>query len=1346
MVLKNNPWPGVMSYQIPDNTGPEYVFCGRSKTIDEFLPLVERYELTTLYGKSGVGKTSFLNAGIFPQLQYEGFLPVYVRLGLKSADSEMSFAQTIVGALTGGMDTYSMIDCNWQDKAEGQTVDYLWRYFHTHRFKAVDSEADFRSPVIILDQFEEIFGYGEEAVSLFLKQLYELLADNLSLPSAEGWMQDTTFRIVLSIREDYLFMLEDYVDRLHLPLLKDNRFRLRPLSREEAEDVVLLPGSECIKPTDSEKVAQNIINASLQQDGEINSLMLSLICHQLYERLKDGETITADMTHDVSTSIQDYYKEAISGLPEKEREYIENFLVRDERRRRVDYKDFIDNVPHGEYLLGETVKPIGGVEANKTDGRKYKLLSKIQAGNEDGQVEIVHDQFARVIAQMKREMLLVKEQERRQKRMYWERLAGILIATLILIYLITNALFVPRIVTLEDCIEHEQNEIYRATIYDAVEAEEKDGVFRLQDVLVKRNAFRGNRNIRELHVGRSVKIEYGAFDDCPNLETIVFEGRHINIEIGAFGSQCKVKNIVVKKDASFSAYENSSYEFNSLENIEVEDGNTQCMTDPIGEAMRICFEKGYDGLITREYNAKLPRSWKEHVDNYHNNYIWCDTITLPELVRRGYNKDEYWYLVDNKVGHLPDADYKFGDFCKNVLIADLPHLDSIAAYMFYESELRTISAAEAKVIGHMAFYNSEHLKKIDFPSVTYTYQNILRGCSRINALVFPSLEKTYDMSLPVKKRLDRIELPNLRILTSRILAFDTISTLILPQLDSVQPNAFWNWAIDSLYINPKAKQRNEKFLLAHFKEEVSKIDTLCLYVHVGMKNIYTLSEQLSADNKVYLDHQNIRHLIIEKNDTADYIFDEHNYLQKISCSRKNKKYFVLNNALYRRSGQNSSSPILVAQNAERVILPYNFFKERSIYLDKKDSVKSVVLLNEWDIRKLYLGERKTDIDVMFLYGANRFISGLDYLPRNVHPLRMNMLQSMYYLFRCRFLLSCKQYPVLPILLLLLGLLIGLWPMLRKQIGWGSRSMWIYIPIYLILALVGGYVTVSAPMMYNKMFLRYVWVAVAYISAMCLARLAAIPNMKETVINRALQTVKVFMNLGILIVVTYIALLSINHPEDPWTISRSAVNCFMGVALVAALITRMLLRRKLPFKQQMLYQKLRLRYIIACCLLIYFDLFFLLFVLIDELNYGLSLALVILITLMLVIWIWNRNRVNREYGFTYSRYAQMRKDMQEQDVEFLSDVLIDKRIRIINWTIVIYLVLLFAVLLIFDFSDEQFYSFWFWSILLVLISLFVVDFVLRRKHLKYEDIVKQYKQEESSVSLLNEQQKLTITSP
>ena len=73
---RDNPWPGLDPF---DETDREY-FHGRAAEAGELLRLVRREPLTVLFGRSGLGKTSLLKAGLFPLLRAEDCLPVYLRL------------------------------------------------------------------------------------------------------------------------------------------------------------------------------------------------------------------------------------------------------------------------------------------------------------------------------------------------------------------------------------------------------------------------------------------------------------------------------------------------------------------------------------------------------------------------------------------------------------------------------------------------------------------------------------------------------------------------------------------------------------------------------------------------------------------------------------------------------------------------------------------------------------------------------------------------------------------------------------------------------------------------------------------------------------------------------------------------------------------------------------------------------------------------------------------------------------------------------------------------------------------------------------------------------------------
>jgi len=73
-VNAENPWPGLASFREQD----EHFFKGRGPDIEKLYSLVNRERLTVLFGVSGLGKSSLLQAGLFPRLRVENMLPVLI--------------------------------------------------------------------------------------------------------------------------------------------------------------------------------------------------------------------------------------------------------------------------------------------------------------------------------------------------------------------------------------------------------------------------------------------------------------------------------------------------------------------------------------------------------------------------------------------------------------------------------------------------------------------------------------------------------------------------------------------------------------------------------------------------------------------------------------------------------------------------------------------------------------------------------------------------------------------------------------------------------------------------------------------------------------------------------------------------------------------------------------------------------------------------------------------------------------------------------------------------------------------------------------------------------------------
>src|SRR5215471_21816809 len=98
----SQPWLGLTSYRETDKE----LFFGRDKEAEELLRLLRRDVLTVVFGPSGTGKTSLLNAGLFPRLRDEWFLPVSIRLDY--SDNRQSLVSQVRRAFEAALRTYEI--------------------------------------------------------------------------------------------------------------------------------------------------------------------------------------------------------------------------------------------------------------------------------------------------------------------------------------------------------------------------------------------------------------------------------------------------------------------------------------------------------------------------------------------------------------------------------------------------------------------------------------------------------------------------------------------------------------------------------------------------------------------------------------------------------------------------------------------------------------------------------------------------------------------------------------------------------------------------------------------------------------------------------------------------------------------------------------------------------------------------------------------------------------------------------------------------------------------------------------------------------------------------------------
>jgi hypothetical protein len=332
-----NPWLGLASYSESDSA----MFFGREKETAELLRLINREALTVVFGRSGLGKTSLLRAGVIPRLRESAYFPVALRLDYSDRGlSPVEQAKALVreAAMSAGLG----VENGSNDNPETT----LWEFFHT--VELWSPRNDLLTPILLIDQFEEVFTLGRNvsAVAEFLVQLADLIENRVprSLQErVEGSGKplgiDTeirNYKVVLSLREDFVSKLDSL--RSSMPAIMRNRFALEPLSGERALSIIVRAGGHWV----TEEVARDIVAAVAGRNdsgdsaldfasyAEIEPAYLSVMCYELFQRMADmgDHTITHDLVMQEHGGIlEGLYERSFVDLAPNTRLFVEDHLL-----------------------------------------------------------------------------------------------------------------------------------------------------------------------------------------------------------------------------------------------------------------------------------------------------------------------------------------------------------------------------------------------------------------------------------------------------------------------------------------------------------------------------------------------------------------------------------------------------------------------------------------------------------------------------------------------------------------------------------------------------------------------------------------------------------------------------------------------------------------------------------------------------------------------------------------------------------------------------------------------------------------------------------------------------------
>lgn len=330
-----NPWLGLSSYTEETRA----YFHGRDDEAAELARRVQRKLLTVLFGQSGLGKTSLLRAGLVPKLRGEGFCPVYVRVDY--AAESPSPAEQIKQAIF----RTTAEAGHWTRAGSAVAGESLWEFLHHRGDLLRDANGNTVLPLLIFDQFEEIFTLaqaddsGRQKAKQFLMELADLVEnrppadlerriDNDEVDAGEFDFARADYRILIALREDYLAHLESV--KAMMPSITQNRMRLARMTGAQALSAVIKPGGRLVPQEVAESIVRFVAGGSELQNAEVEPSLLSLICRELNTvREASGRAeISADLlAGSRDTILSEFYERALADQPAGVRRVIEDELL-----------------------------------------------------------------------------------------------------------------------------------------------------------------------------------------------------------------------------------------------------------------------------------------------------------------------------------------------------------------------------------------------------------------------------------------------------------------------------------------------------------------------------------------------------------------------------------------------------------------------------------------------------------------------------------------------------------------------------------------------------------------------------------------------------------------------------------------------------------------------------------------------------------------------------------------------------------------------------------------------------------------------------------------------------------
>jgi WD40 repeat protein len=237
-------------FKFLDPYGPEDrdIFYGRDQEIAELYSRFYRARLVVVFGESGAGKTSLIQCGLRNEVPREDALFLPVRCAV---DPLGALRAELLHQLRAGTQAPASIPTLMEQVAERKS----------------------KTLVLVLDQFEE----------LFLLQPADVRRA-FSRAIAAGLEANINLRVVIGIREDYLAHLTELEG--DLPGLYENRLRVLPMSRDQAQQVISRP-CEAVGVGIDQALVDELLDDLLEGGQAIELPLLQVVLDALYRQARE---------------------------------------------------------------------------------------------------------------------------------------------------------------------------------------------------------------------------------------------------------------------------------------------------------------------------------------------------------------------------------------------------------------------------------------------------------------------------------------------------------------------------------------------------------------------------------------------------------------------------------------------------------------------------------------------------------------------------------------------------------------------------------------------------------------------------------------------------------------------------------------------------------------------------------------------------------------------------------------------------------------------------------------------------------------------------------------------------